>query len=134
MARAGHTIAAVPARPEPPGCRSAAVATSIMVGTALVFMAIGLTLANQSTCEGGCETLALTLLYAGLPVSAVFSVLFGDLVVAWPLDITFWVVMGFLLARRSDRRGGSVLGPVLLAVILALGYGLVLSTLVELAI
>jgi hypothetical protein len=97
-------------------------------------MAIGLTFANQNSCEGGCETLALTLLYSGLPISAVFSVLFGDLVVAWPLDITFWVVIGFLLARRSDRRDRSVMGPVLLAVILALGYGLVLSTLVELAI
>lgn len=97
-------------------------------------MAIGLTLINDSSCSDSCETLALTLLYAGLPVSAVFGVLFGDLVVAWPLDITFWVVVGFLLARFADNRGRSVLGAVLLAVVLALAYGLVLSSFVEIAI
>jgi len=97
-------------------------------------MVIGLTLANDSSCSGDCETLGLTLLYAGLPISAALGVLFGDLVVAWPLDITLWVVMGFFLARFSDGRGRNVVGPVLIAILFALGYGLVLSQLVELAI
>jgi len=98
-------------------------------------MAVGLALINDGGCKGVCETLALTLLYAGLPFSAVFSVLFGDsLVLAWPLDITLWVVVGFLAARFSDNRGRSVLGVVLLTVVIALGYGLVLSALVELTI
>lgn len=98
-------------------------------------MAVGLALINDGSCEGICETLSLTLLYAGLPFSAVFSVLFGDsLVLAWPLDITLWVVVGFLLARFSDNRQRSVLGVVLLTVVIALGYGLVLSSLVELTI
>lgn len=97
-------------------------------------MAVGLALVNDSGCDGGCETLAITFLYAGLPVSAVFGVFFGDLVVAWPLDMTFWVVVGFLLARFTDNRGRNVLGGVLLVVMLALGYGLVLSSLVEIAI
>ena len=97
-------------------------------------MAVGLALINDGSCEGICETLSLTLLYAGLPFSAVFSVLFGDsLVLAWPLDITLWVVVGFALARFSDSRQRSVLGVVLLTVVIALGYGLVLSSLVELA-
>lgn len=121
-------------KPEPPGCRSAAIATGLLVGLGLVFMAIGLALVNDTSCGGACETVALTLLYAGLPVSAVFSVIFGDLVVAWPLDITFWVVAGFLLARFSDNRGRNALGGVLIVVILALAYGLVLSSFVELAI
>jgi hypothetical protein len=110
------------------------VATALFVGVAMAFMAIGLTLVNDASCRAGCETLALTLLYAGLPVSAIFGVIFGDLVVAWPLDITLWVVAGFLLARFSDRRGGSVLGAVLLVVVVSLGYGLVLSSFVEIAI
>lgn len=98
-------------------------------------MAVGLALINDGGCEGICETFSLTLLYAGLPFSAVFSVLFGDsLVLAWPLDITLWVVVGFVLARFSDNRGRSVLGVVLLTIVIALVYGLVLSSLVELAI
>ncbi|HEX6299925.1 MAG TPA: hypothetical protein VF148_05645 [Acidimicrobiia bacterium] len=122
-------------RPEPPGCRSAAIAGGILVGLGLAFMAVGLALINDGGCEGICETLSLTLLYAGLPFSAVFSVLFGDsLVLAWPLDITLWVVVGFMLARFSDNRQRSVLGMVLLTVVIALVYGLVLSSLVELAI
>jgi hypothetical protein len=120
--------------PEHPGCRSAVIASGILVALGLAFLAVGLALINDGTCEDVCETLALTFLYAGLPVSAVFSVLFGDLVVAWPLDITFWVVIGFLLARYSDNRKRSVLGVVLVTVLVALGYGLVLSSLVELAI
>jgi hypothetical protein len=55
-------------------------------------------------------------------------------VVAWPLDITLWVVIGFLLARHRERRGRGVLGAVLVTVLIALGYGLVLSSLVDLAI
>ena len=120
--------------PEPTGCRSAAVATAILVGLGLAFMATGLSLVDDPSCRAGCETLALTLLYAGLPVSAVFGVLFGDLVVAWPLDITFWVVIGFVVARLSDARRLNVMGAVLLVVVVALTYGLVLSSLVELAI
>lgn len=124
----------MPKKSQAPGCRSAALAVGLLVGLGLVFMAIGLTLANSSTCDADCGTLAVTLLYAGLPVSAVFGVFFGDLVLAWPLDITFWVVVGFLLARWSDSRGRNVLGGVLAVVIIALAYGLVLSLQVEIAI
>lgn len=120
---------------EPPGCRDAALATALLIGTALVFMVIGLTLVNDSGCDGGaCETLAFTLLYAGLPISAAFGVAFGDLVVAWPLDITFWVVLGFMLARFASNRGRSVLGAALVTILIALAYGLVLSQFVEIAI
>lgn len=132
---AGIRSSAVASTKEPPGCRDAAVATALLVGTAVVFMVIGLTFVNDSGCSGGaCETLAFTLLYAGLPISAAFGVAFGDLVVAWPLDITFWVVMGFMLARFANNRGRNVAGAVLLTILAALVYGLVLSQFVELAI
>lgn len=124
----------MPSKPEPPGCRSAAIATGSLVATGLVLMAIGLTLVNDSGCQGACGDLGFTLLYAGLPVSAVFGFLFGDLVVAWPLDVTVWVILGFMLARFSDNRDRNVLGPVLITVLIALLYGLVLSRFVEIAI
>lgn len=120
--------------PEPAGCRSAAIATALLIGTAVVFMIIGLALVNDAGCDGLCETTGLTLLYAGLPISAAIGVGFGDLVLAWPLDITFWVVVGFLLARYTDNRDRNVLGAALLAIVLAVLYGLVLSSFVEIAI
>lgn len=124
----------MPSRSEPAGCRNAAIATTLLVGLALVFMAIGLTLVNDRSCESGCETLGLTLLYGGLPVSAVLGIVSGDLVLAWPLDITLWVVLGFFLARAAERRGRGVLGSVLVTILVTLLYGLVLAQLVEIAI
>lgn len=100
----------------------------------LTFMAVGLTLINDPTCEASCQTAGLTLLYAGLPISAVIGVLFGELVLAWPLDITFWVVLSFGLARFVDNRDRSIAGAVLVTAIAALVYGLVLSFFVEIAI
>ena len=117
-----------------PGCRNATISVALLVVTAVVFMVLGLTLVNDTSCSGVCETSGFTLLYAGLPISALFGVLFGDLVVAWPLDITLWVVLGFLIARWSDHKKRNVLGPSLMVIVLALGYGLVLSQFVELAI
>lgn len=119
-------------RSQPAGCRRAAIATGLLVGVALVFTAVGLTLVNRGACEGGCETLGLTLLYAGLPVSALLGVFFGGLVVAWPLDITVWVSIGFFLARRDRDR--TVAASVTLVIALALVYGLVLSRFVEMVI
>lgn len=116
-----------------PGCRDAAITTSLVVGFALALMAIGLAMVNNPECTAACETAGITLLYAGLPVSGVFGFLFGDLALAWPLDLTLWVVVGFLLAGWSNRRGTSPAGAALAVVVIALIYGLVLSTFVEMA-
>lgn len=97
-------------------------------------MTAGLIFINQDGCVGTCETLGLTLTYAGLPVSALIGVIFGELPLAWPLDITFWVVVGFGLARLAARRGRPVTALAMFGVLLALVYGLVLSSLVELVI
>ena len=108
--------------------------TVSLAGVAVVFMILGLTLINDRSCSGSCGNLAFTLLYAALPISAIFGVLFGDLVVAWPLDITFWVLIGFGIARLTDRKERRVLGGIVLVILVALGYGLVLSQFVEIAI
>ena len=130
-----HTIADVGKNPEPPGCRSAAIASGILIAVCLAFIGIGIPLVTSPDCLDACRVASETILFAGTPISAIFNMVFGgDLVVAWPLEITFWVVVGFLLARYADNRRRSVLGPVVVVLGLALVYGLVLSTQVEIAI
>jgi hypothetical protein len=116
------------------GCRDAALATAFLLGFGIALFAIGLTMISQDTCTGACETLGLTFLYAGGPVSAVFGVLSDHVIVAWPLDVTLWVVLGFTIARMAGRRGIRPLGPAVAAISVSLIFGLVLSQFVELAV
>lgn len=116
------------------GCRGAAIGTGLLLGFAIVFMIVGLGLANRGSCVDLCETAGLTLLYAGGPISGLLGVFFGGLWVAWPLEITLWVVVGFLAARWAEPRRRSVAGVAVVIVSVALIYGLVLSQLVEIAV
>ena len=116
------------------GCRGAAVATGILLSFAAVFMTLGLIFARQPDCQGICETGGITLLYAGGPISALLGVIFGGVIVAWPLDVTLWVVIGFFAPRMAERRSLPVAGVTLLVVLASLVYGLVLSQLVEIAL
>lgn len=119
---------------ESTGCRGAAIATLLLLGIAVVFMVVGLNLTGREDCVGLCETLGVTLLYAGGPISALLGVIFGGVWVAWPLEITLWVVAGFMTARWAERRSRGVLGVALVLIVLALVYGLVLSQFVEIAV
>jgi hypothetical protein len=116
------------------GCRDAAIATGFLLGFGICLFAIGLTMINRDACTGACETLGLTLLYAGGPVSAVIGFFTDTVTVAWPLDVTLWVVIAFLIARISSKRSSSPLGPALVVLLVALAFGLVLSQFVELAV
>jgi hypothetical protein len=110
------------------------VATGLLLGFAAVFMAAGLVLTRQPDCQGLCETGAITLLYAGGPISALLGVVFGGVIVAWPLDVTLWVVLGFFTARMAERRRVPASVAALLIVAAALVYGLVLSQFVEIGL
>lgn len=134
MQARGFTIAVVAKKTQPAGCRDVALATVLLVSMAAVFTGVGLTLIRGGECTGICETLGLSLLYAGGPVSALIGVVFGELVLAWPLDATVWVGAGFFAARMAERRGQGPMGVALVLVLVALGYGLVLSTFVEIAV
>lgn len=114
------------------GCRDAALSTGFLLGFGIAFFAIGLTMINREVCTGLCETLGLSLLYAGGPISAVIGVLSDHVIVAWPLDVILWVVLGFWVARFSGNRGVRPLGPALAIVVIFALVGLVLSQLVEL--
>lgn len=117
-----------------PGCREVAFGTLLVLGLAAVFVAVGLTLTARETCTGACETLALTLLYAGGPISALFGVVFGGVTLAWPLEVTFWVVIGFAVARWAGSRSRSTAATAVAVMAVALVYGLVLSQFVEIAV
>ena len=116
------------------GCRETALVSGFLVAFALVAMAVGLVLINQPSCVGVCETSGILLYAAGLPLSAAMAFLFGDLVLAWPLDMTFWVVAGFLIVSHRSKRHRSAYPAAAAAVLVALIYGLVLSLFVEIAI
>lgn len=113
-------------------CRDAALSTAFLLAFGMVFFAAGLTMINREVCVGLCETLGLTLLYAGGPVSALFGIFSDSVIVAWPLDVIVWVVLGFGVARLASNRRIQPWGPLLALVAAFLIYGLVLSQLVEL--
>lgn len=121
-------------RPEGIGCRDAALSTVFLLGFGIVFFAVGLTLINRDPCPGACETVGLTLLYAGGPISALIGIFSDSVIVAFPLDITLWVVLGFGVARFASNRDVGPWGPAVVLVLFFLVYGLVLSQVVELVV
>jgi hypothetical protein len=124
----------VPSRTEAPGCRDTAIALALLLGFAATFWVVGLAMIQNDACRELCHDAALTLVYAGGPFSALLGVLFGGLFVAWPLDATLWVVIAFVAARISSRRGSGVGGVSLVVVGTSLLYGLVLSLFAEIAV
>lgn len=124
----------MPRANEPPGCRDTAISTGFLLGFGIVLFAIGLTLINRDACTGACETVGLSLLYAGGPISALIGFFTDTVVVAWPLDVTLWVLLGFGVARWAGNRDRRPLGPALVVLLLFVAYGLVLSQFVELTV
>ncbi len=116
------------------GCRQAAIATAVVLIGATVLFWSGLAMVLNDGCTGLCGATGLSLLYAGAPVSALFGVLGGGLPIAWPLDITLWVVVGFLVAGWATRRKISPFPPAIAVLGIALAYGLVTGRLVELVV
>lgn len=119
---------------EAPGCRDAALATLLLLGVGIAFFASGLGMINQDSCSGSCEFVGLALLYTGGPISALIGAFTDSVIVAWPLDVMLWVLLGFWCARIGERRGRSSLVYAISILGIALVYGLVLSQFVELAV
>jgi hypothetical protein len=116
------------------GCRDAAISTVFLLGFGIALFAIGLTMVNRDGCAAICETVGLTALYAGGPISAVIGVFTDQVIVAWPLDVTLWVVIAFWVARFAENRGSRPLGIALAVLVGFVLLGLVLSQLVELTV
>lgn len=108
------------------GCRPVVVLFAVIFAFAAA--ALGGGLALTLSCTGACARFGLVLYAAGGPVSGLFAVLAGELPIAWPLDLTVWIVVAIALARRFPGRTARTLGIVVGA---ALVYGAVLSALIE---
>ena len=132
MQRQPNSKATVASKSEGISCRDAALSTIFLLAFGIVFFATGLTMINRDACAGLCENLGLTLLYAGGPISALFGIFSDSVIVAWPLDVILWVVLGFGVARYASNRRIQPWGPLVGLLALFLIYGLVLSQLVEL--
>jgi hypothetical protein len=108
------------------------LSTIFLLAFGIVFFATGLTLINREVCEDLCETVGLTLLYAGGPLSALIGIFSDSVIVAWPLDVIVWVVLGFGVARVATNRRIQPWAMLVALLVFFLIYGLVLSQLVEL--
>jgi hypothetical protein len=120
-------------RPEEPGCRDAALASALLLGIGIAFFGSGLVLVNQESCTGVCEFAGLAMLYSGGPISALIGFFTDSVIVAWPLEVLLWVVLGFTAARWGAGTGRSTWAFVTGALVTAILYGLGLSQFVELA-
>lgn len=114
-------------------CRPAALTAIGLLVAAAVFFAAGLGLISSEACTGPCERLGLTLLYAGGPVSALFGVIGGQVVVAWPVDIALWILLGFAAVRIAERRDTSLRATAATILVAAAAFGFAMSFLVEVA-
>ena len=110
------------------GCKTLLTAVGMLLGFAVVAVALGLFLILGEDPSPAAETVGLTL----YPVSGIFAAIAGDLPLALPLDALVWIVAGAGVTKLSERTGG-LTKPVAGVVAVALLVGLVVSTLVELA-
>lgn len=86
------------------GCSALTWASLALVIAGAVLWTVGILLEGPERCSGLCEWSAFTLIFAGAPVSALITVAGGsDLVLAWPLDVLAWIMIGIVHTRRSGE-------------------------------
>jgi len=86
------------------GCRGVTLTAVALIVSAALMWTVGLLIGRPDTCTAVCEWSSFALLFAGGPVSAIFTVLGGsDLVVGWPVDIIAWFLLGAAHQRLSGE-------------------------------
>jgi len=86
------------------GCRSVGLTAIVLASIAAVLWAVGFILGRPDSCSGFCEWSSFTLMFAGTPVSALFTAVGGqDLVLAWPVDGLLWLVAAGVHGRLSQE-------------------------------
>lgn len=108
------------------------MAAGTLLGFAILAVAAGLAIVLGDDPSPAAARVGLTLYAAGAPVSGLFAAVAGELPLTLYLDILVWVLAGAGVTRLAER--GHRLGGLLAAVVAAaLGFGLVVSSLIELA-
>lgn len=105
------------------GCRPAAITTGVFLGFSLLMLVAALLIGLD-------QRVSYPFLFAGGPVTGLLTGIGGDLAFSWPLDLTVWVVAGFLVARSADdpRRYRFLVGAVIVAaLVLGTGTGLLIE-------
>lgn len=95
---------------DPPGCGMALSVLAAYFGFAAATVTVGITSTN------------LWAYFSGLPVSAVFSAIGNDLILAWPLDSVLWMSAAWMTASRNSVRRLPVVVLTVLASATAFGY------------
>jgi hypothetical protein len=113
------------------GCRVLVTAVAILLGFAIVSVALGLTLIGMQDPTPLQEFLGLTAYGAGAPISGLFAALAGDLPLTIYLDVLVWVLAAAGIARLSDR-GRPITRLCLVTIGIALAYGVVIASSIEL--
>ncbi len=118
--------------PDAPGCGLAAAGAGALLGLAALGFWIGFFVLDPP---------GYFLVFAALPVSALFTVLGAllsstnsDFLLAWPVDGGLWLAVAFVVSRWASRKGlkqRAFASAFLLVVVIALVYGAALSLLVE---
>ncbi len=120
-----------PGAPEGVGCKSLVAVAGALMAFAVVMVTIGLVilLGDPSATS---EAIGFTAYAAGAPVSGAFAALAGGLPLTLYLDALVWILIGAGIVRLSER-GRSLQRLVLTTVSVAIVYGVIISSLVELA-
>jgi hypothetical protein len=118
--------------PRSPGCGLAVGEAGVLIGLAGLAFWIGFFVLDPPN---------YLLVFAALPVSALFTVLgaalssgSSDFLLAWPVDFGVWLAVAFVISRWATRKALNLRAHVsvfLVVIAVALIYGLMLSLLVE---
>lgn len=113
------------------GCRDLTRLAAVFLLFSAVGLAAGIRLISNQACERLCETAGLALYGAGGPVSGLFAALAGGLVLAWPVDITLWIVLAFGAIKLSNARAIPIRRVAIWVLSGALLWGVLVASLLE---
>lgn len=99
--------------------RSTAVAFALLIAFATAVAVVGYSIRS------------FALLFAGLPVSAIFTAIGGEFVIAWPVDAAVWLAAASWPGRQLDLFDAGWKRAMIIIVGGALIYGTLMSLLVE---
>lgn len=106
--------------------------TGILLAFAVAAVTLGLSILLQDDVSGTMERIGFVAYASGAPVSGLFAALAGGLPLTLYLDVLVWMLAAAGIVRLAQR-GRSTRRLVSAVIAVAIVFGLVISSLVELA-